>query len=312
MKLIGYILAFFTGLSSIAQTLEGKLLQDEIKIGEQATYVLTLIYQDKKGDAKIAWPTFDENLTDYIEIVDQTIDYETLEDSAASRYKREQKLFLTAFEEGKFRIPPFQVELNDSVLTTNSNYLLVNTVEVDTSKGIYGNFQNYQTDYTFKERVADFVDNYGFWFLLLMVPIILWLGYKLYKKYLKKEDEPEPEIKIPAHITALAKLMDLKTTEAWKREDKKGYYSELTDTVRRYLEERFSIYAMEQTTREIIQNLLNADISENDKQFLRGILAKADMVKFAKFKPNEADAEVALNQSIDFIQRTKKEEEIDE
>ncbi len=75
-----------------------------------------------------------------------------------------------------------------------------------------------------------------------------------------------------------------------------------------YLENRFEIHAMEQTTREIINDLKNASISENDKLYLRKILREADMVKFAKFSPSDEDAFSYLNNSIDFVKRTKKHE----
>ena len=126
-------------------------------------------------------------------------------------------------------------------------------------------------------------------------------------------EEPEKEIpKIPAHLTAMTVLNELLRNERWKQEDKKEYYSKLTDTVRLYLEERFNIFAMEQTTREIINDLKTSDISEEDKIYLRKILSQADMVKFAKFSPNDEDGYTSLNQSIEFVERTKKEEETDQ
>ena len=91
-------------------------------------------------------------------------------------------------------------------------------------------------------------------------------------------------------------------------DDKKQYYSELTYTVRLYLEQRFGIQAIEHTTREIIQDLKYADISEEDKMYLRKILSEADMVKFAKMKPENKFGEESLDKSIDFVNKTKKED----
>ena len=130
----------------------------------------------------------------------------------------------------------------------------------------------------------------------------------------KKQGEPEVlEEIIPAHILALEKLERLLKAEAWTSEHKKEYYSELTATVRTYLENRFDIHAMEQTTREIIQDLKHSPISESDKVYLRKILREADMVKFAKFAPSDEDAMTYLQNSIDFVNRTKKDNDsIDE
>ena len=131
------------------------------------------------------------------------------------------------------------------------------------------------------------------------------------KKQKNKEVIAPPLPKIPAHIPALIKLRRLESEEEWKIENKKVYYSELTNTVRKYLEDRFDIFAMEQTTREILQNLIAADISEEDKIYLKNILSNADMVKFAKFKPSDENGLEALQKSIAFVEKTKKEGELD-
>jgi orotidine-5'-phosphate decarboxylase len=74
------------------------------------------------------------------------------------------------------------------------------------------------------------------------------------------------------------------------------------------LEERFDIHALEKTTREIIADLKNADINDDDKLYLKKILSQADMVKFAKFSPEDEDGYSSLRQSIEFVERTKKAE----
>ena len=111
---------------------------------------------------------------------------------------------------------------------------------------------------------------------------------------------------IPAHITALKSLKKLEADKAWTSIKQKEYYSDLTYTVRLYLEERFGINAVEQTTREIIAELKYADISEDDKLHLRKMLSQADMIKFAKMTANEEQGKDSLYKSIDFVEKTKK------
>ena len=60
------------------------------------------------------------------------------------------------------------------------------------------------------------------------------------------------------------------------------------------------------TTIEIIKDLKYCDIISKDKFFLQEILRQADLVKFAKFKPDNSDGEIVLNKSIEFVDRTKK------
>ena len=77
----------------------------------------------------------------------------------------------------------------------------------------------------------------------------------------------------------------------------KEYYSVLTDIIRKYLEEEIHIAATESTTDELLTKLqvfldagklhLSSDVVEE----LRTVLRKADLVKFAKSKPEDFEAE---------------------
>jgi len=302
------ILFLFQFTFGFSQKAELILDKPNIRIGEQTILRIFFDYQNPKSDALIGWPQYDEALTDEIEIIDKTVDYESLTDSLTQTYRREQQLTITVFEPGNFIIPAQKIELNDAVYETNETQIFVSTVEVDTSKGIVDIKPKYEVEYTLGERAGDWLKYYWPWLVTGAVLIALFFLFRLWKN--RKVEKPEPEIaKIPAHITALTVLNELLRNERWKQEDKKEYYSKLTDTVRLYLEERFDIFAMEETTREIITDLKKADINDNDKAYLQKILNRADMVKFAKFTPNDEDGLISLNQSIEFVERTKKLEE---
>ena len=82
----------------------------------------------------------------------------------------------------------------------------------------------------------------------------------------------------------------------------------MTDALRQYIKERFGFNAMEMTSTEIIDKLLET----NDKEALsdlRVLFQTADLVKFAKHNPlmNENDAN--LINAIDFINETKEKED---
>jgi hypothetical protein len=280
-----------------------------MRIGEQTVLHLSFTYQNPNGTALIVWPAYETNLTDEIEIVKKSIDQEILIDSATSTFQREQNLVITVFEEGKYVIPSQEIKMGDSTYYTNTLDLMIETVEVDTSKGITDIKPIYTLDYPLSERASDWVKSNWNWIILVLALI---LGFFIWRYFWKKpvvEIEEEEEI-IPAHILALDALKKLLAEEGWKNKEKKLYYSELTDTIRTYLENRFSIHAMEKTTREIISELKSATISESDKEYLKMILKEADMVKFAKFTPSEDDAFAYLNKSIDFVNRTKEIEKV--
>lgn len=298
-------------ISCFAVGQEAKISLDRsaMRIGEQTVLHLYFTYQNPNGTALIVWPNYEGNLTDDIEIVKQSLDEEILLDSTTATFQREQKLVITVFEEGKYAIPAQEIKMGDSTYYTNTLDLMIETVEVDTSKGITDIKPIYTLDYPFSERASDWVKSNWNWIILVLALI---LGFFIWRYFWKKpveEVEEEEEI-IPAHILALDALKKLLAEEGWKNKEKKLYYSELTDTIRTYLENRFSIHAMEKTTREIISELKSATISESDKEYLKMILKEADMVKFAKFTPSEDDAFAYLNKSIDFVNRTKEIEKV--
>lgn len=306
MKLLSYISLFFLSIGAYGQKASMELDTAQLRIGEQTVLHLYFEYQNPYGEALIIWPDYDESLTRDIDIVDKTVDRDLLLDSASSTYLREQQILITAFEEGQYTIPQQEIRLGDSLYFTNTAQLFVETVEVDTSQGIADLKPIYAVNYPFSERSKDWLKANWYWLAIIGGLILAFLIWRYYKR--KKPEEEEEIVKevIPAHIIALGALEKLLQQEEWKSAEKKAYYSELTETVRTYLENRFDIHAMEQTTREIIRDLKYASISEEDKVYLRKILREADMVKFAKFTPSDDDAYAYLNTSIDFVKRTKE------
>jgi len=307
MKTLIFILPLFLSAFVFGQNASLTLDRNAFKIGEQAKLSIQFEYENPNGNAVVIWPSFDEEISPGIEIIKRTLDEDRLIDSAAALYQRKQDLIITVFEEGTYAIPKQEISLGDSTYYTNEALLEITTVEVDTaSKKLYDLKPIYEVNYPFSERSKDFMKENWIWIVIIIALVASFFGWRFYQKRKIIEPVVVPEVIIPAHIIALGKLEQLLKDEEWKSPEKKIYYSALTDTVRTYLENRFDIHAMEQTTREIITDLKNAAISEDDKLYLRKILREADMVKFAKFLPSDEDAYKYLNNSIDFVKRTKK------
>ena len=99
----------------------------------------------------------------------------------------------------------------------------------------------------------------------------------------------------------------IKGEKVWQKGQPKEYYTELTDTLRTYIKERFGFNALEMTSSEIIEKLLEMQDKEAITD-LRSLFETADLVKFAKHNPlmNENDAN--LINAIEFINETKEKE----
>ena len=107
----------------------------------------------------------------------------------------------------------------------------------------------------------------------------------------------------------LQELEKLKNEELWQHEKVKDYYTRLTDIIRIYVEDRFGIATMEQTTFEILTSLKGneAMIEKKSVNDLKEILELADFVKFAKLTPLPDENHRVLSTAYLFVKETTVE-----
>jgi hypothetical protein len=110
---------------------------------------------------------------------------------------------------------------------------------------------------------------------------------------------------------ALRELDRIKDEKIWQKDKIKEYYSQVTEVLRVYIEDRFGIPAMEQTSGEIFTSFeINKNlISDKTLLYLGRILPLADLVKFAKYFPFPDDHNIVLANAYLFVNDTKPEEE---
>jgi hypothetical protein len=176
---------------------------------------------------------------------------------------------------------------------------------IDTTRGLTDIKMPYGAPVTLKE-VTPYILG-----VLLLGAIIFLILYSIKRK---KKNKPLFSLPVkpkePPHIIALRELDRIKNEKIWQKDKTKQYYSEVTDVLRNYIEERFEIPAMEQTTDETLSSFrYRRDlINEKSMQNLSQILSLADLVKFAKYKPLPDDDNLTLVNSFFFVNETKKEE----
>ena len=88
------------------------------------------------------------------------------------------------------------------------------------------------------------------------------------------------------------------------------YYVRLSDIVRRYVEQRFTLRAPEMTTEEFLQAASQDEsLTQAQRQLLREFLVHCDLVKFARYQPSEQEAEQMFAAAVRFVQETTRVEE---
>lgn len=144
--------------------------------------------------------------------------------------------------------------------------------------------------------------------LLVILLIMLAAWYIRRRMQLNKTSEVPREVEVvelPAHEKALASLRELKVKNLWQQGLVKEYQSELTQIIRQYIEDRYNIQALEMTTGEIAQALSHIGMESIYREKLTELLTVADMVKFAKAKPDDQVHIRFFDMATDFIEQTK-------
>lgn len=117
---------------------------------------------------------------------------------------------------------------------------------------------------------------------VVLALIAAW--YFLFRKKLSRMEIPEapPE---PPFDKAIRELAILKETDLLGKGKIKQFYIELSDILRRYIEGRFDIKAVEATTYELKRLLKHPELTKDQSQAILEFLSRSDLVKFAKFQP---------------------------
>ena len=84
-----------------------------------------------------------------------------------------------------------------------------------------------------------------------------------------------------------------------------GWYVELSDIVRRYIEDRFGIRAPELTTEEFLREARRAGRAERAaRELLSAFLERCDRVKFAGHEPAADESQAALGRARRLVEET--------
>ena len=85
-----------------------------------------------------------------------------------------------------------------------------------------------------------------------------------------------------------------------------AYTVELTAIVRRYIEARFRVSAPEMTTEEFLGEVAKGELlAAAPSDLVRDLLRRADLVKFAAYRPTRFEADELLSAAERFVDQTQ-------
>lgn len=301
-----FIISGITGIYSQEISISSGFDTTSIMIGEQTDFTITV---EQPAGMHIEFPEFSDTLTGKIEIL-SAFPPDTLTAGENSLViKRSWQV--TSFEEGDYYVDSiplfFFIDNQENVFYSGRTGLEVLAPEIDGESGIYDIKAPFEIPLSFLELLP--------WILaVLAVAASGWYFFR-YMKNKKSGDSlfvttPPAE---PAHLIAMRELKQLRSESLWKKGMIKEYYTRLTDIVRRYIEKRFAVLAMERTSNEIINELKqSSDIPKEVTGLLVEFFSIADLVKFAKAQPKEDQHDKCLNTAFRFVKATFKPDQLND
>ena len=299
-KIVILIIGLLITHAVVAQiTVDAKIDSVAILIGQQAR--MTVGVTGSKG-ISVVFPEFksSQHIIPGVEVLGSSVVDTTDLDNGLVRVS---KIFtLTSFDEHLYAIPGMNVRVNGKMYRGNPLALKVLTVDVDTlhPNQFFPPKDVQDNPFLWSEwRMV-------FWLSIVVVMLCLLTGY-LYVR-LKKNKPIITRIRIvrhvPAHQKALHEIEEIKASHMANSENQKEYYTRLTDTLRKYIEERFGFNAMEMTSNEIICRLRETGDQKGIDE-LHELFETADLVKFAKHNALINENDLNLVNAAKFIDETK-------
>lgn len=267
-------------------------------IGEQIKFHFTV---KADSEALIHFPVVEGNLPSQVQLLNSS-ELDTTYSDSKILYKKDY--LITCFDSGSYQMPSFPVSFTYrgriDTAWSHSFYFDVYSPEVDTTLAIKDIKGPINTPLTFSELLPYF--GYGLGGLIILAGIIFLLR--------KRKNQPgvfrKMVRKIPPHEMAFKELDKLKEDKLWQNGKVKEYYVSLSEIIRKYIDGRYDIPALEFVTEEIMRDIKQKQIEDEYLlDMLENLLRTADMAKFAKEDPLPAENQTNMNNAYLFVEKTK-------
>ena len=300
------LLGLLSGQQVRAQvSVEANIDSAQIFIGQRTG--IRLEVSARKG-SRVKMPAYDslQQIVPGVEVMSQTpVDTEWVNDG--KRMVLSRKYIVTSFDSALYYLPPLQVDVDGHLYKSKNLALKVLTIDLRGRKAedFFPNKPVMAPPFAWEDYSA--LVWLSFCVLLLTVAL-------LYVLVRLKDNKPivrriRVKKKTPPHTVAMQRIERIKEEKIAHLDDSKEYYTQLTDTLRQYIDERYGFNAMEMTSDEIIARLSEVDDPQAIEE-LKELFQTADLVKFAKYNTLVGERDRNLLSAIEFINTTKQTEEL--
>jgi hypothetical protein len=269
----------------------------QVTVGDRITFTVLV---DHEIGARVVWP--DSLDLDPFEVLEARAG---LPEVNGERERSTAVLSLTVFELGVLEIPSFELEVlsgdgSVEVVSTRRYGIQVLSVGADETGDIRG-IRGPMAIAISVVRVALFA--------ILLVSLLI-VAYQLFRRFRRRPSDdsasdPGPPLR-PAHELALEALDRLAASPMLDRGQVKEYHIEISDVLRRYVEARFGVPALEMTTWEVVGGLEREGVEPEFRDGLRSFLDRCDLVKFAKVRPDVDSSRSLILEGRSLVERSAR------
>lgn len=305
-KYIVFLICSFCSLANAFSQVNVTAVADSTNtfIGSRVTIELKLT--GSKND-KYIFPQISDTLEKLIIINRSLIDT----NYNGNTIELKQKLYLTCFDSGACVFPSltfFSQQNGGMLMPFYSNSINLNFKAIDISK--MKDIESIKPIYEAKSNSKLIIIISVVALVLAIVLILVYLHFK------RKNNQPiyGPKISVPTiepKVFAINELNILKSRQLWLNKEYKEHFTVLTDTIRRYIELKYNIPAMESVSYELINDYEAKTAKKEAVNVLKDIFAIGDLVKFAKYQPNDNQCNDCLTLAFKFIELNELTNSID-
>ena len=291
--------------SVTGQSIRMSLDTSTIAIGEPTVLRIQADRDLEEGSGTFTWPVWQDTVPGGLEILqllpEDTLAIETSEGNSAIRIERAYEV--TAWDSGYRVIPPIRLGWNADTLESNPLLIHVLLAPPGEPGQVAAHADIRRVSWTWQERAWRWLP----WMLALaaVIGLAIWIAKRLKNRPAYEVQAPQKEAPLePAHIVALRELERIAQEAIWNQGQTKAHHAAVSQVIRTYFERRFHYPAMERSTDEIRSGLIHLPLRASEKELILELLTLTDLVKFAKWTPQQSDHIRVVEQGVRFVELT--------
>ncbi len=308
IKLTTYIIILFTAGIPFAQQqeipaslypeVESSVDQSEMTIGDIFHLKVKLTYDPS---VTVVNPTAKVDLGQF-EVKD--INPGLTQTTEDGKKQRTITFTLSTYFTGEFEIPPFNIDFRTESgqtgqVRTAPIRINVNPITPEDSEDLDIKDIKPQATLAGLSRLPMILTIAGIILLLIVI------GYWLWKRWTRPKEGLESTVKLSPQEQALQALAALRENREYI-ENKlfQDFSFRVSEILRNYIQQRWGIPAMDETSHEIVSNLDRVGVSANLLTDFQSFFEGCDLIKFAKHEPQDEEMTELIDQAENIVKAT--------